>query len=75
MAHTWMLQLTTDKQLRQNLSGCFEKTIWRLRQDGKLPRPKNLGDPNGTPETDADTAIAKLLGRPTTKPADRDHKP
>lgn len=57
-----MLRLITDKQLRQKLGGCSEMTIWRLRRDGKLPKPRKLGNRNVTPENDADTAIAKLLG-------------
>ena len=59
-----MLRLITDKQLRQKLGGCSEMTIWRLRRDGKLPQPKKLGNRNVTPETEADEAIAKLLGLP-----------
>ena len=57
-----MLRLITDKQLRQKLGGCSEMTIWRLRRDGKLPKPKKLGSRNVTPEEEADEAIAKLVG-------------
>jgi predicted DNA-binding transcriptional regulator AlpA len=57
-----MLRLVTDRQLRQKLGGCSEMTIWRLRRDGKLPRPKKLGSRNVTPEKEADEAIAKLIG-------------
>jgi predicted DNA-binding transcriptional regulator AlpA len=57
-----MLRLITDKQLRQKLGGCSEMTLWRLRQAGKLPKPKKLGTRNVTPETEADQAIAKLIG-------------
>ena len=51
-----MLRLITDKQLRQKLGGCSEMTIWRLRRDGKLPKPKKLGNRNVTPEDEADKA-------------------
>ncbi|MEQ8992574.1 MAG: hypothetical protein RLO46_12185 [Pseudomonadales bacterium] len=57
-----MLRLITDKQLRQRLGGCSEMTLWRLRQAGKLPKPKKLGTRNVTPENEADQAIAKLIG-------------
>ncbi len=57
-----MLRLITDKQLRQKLGGCSAMTIWRLRQAGKLPKPKKLGSRNVTPEDEADKAIATLIG-------------
>lgn len=55
------MRLITDKQLRQKLGGCSEMTLWRLRQVGKLPRPKKLGNRNVTLEREADKAIAELV--------------
>lgn len=69
-----MLRLITDKQLRQKLGGYSEMTIWRLRRDGKLPKPRKLGNRNVTPEAEADTAIAKLLVIPITRSPVRDHR-
>ena len=57
-----MLRLITDKQLRQKLGGYTAMTIWRLRRNGKLPKPKKLGNRNVTPEDEADRAIAELVG-------------
>jgi len=57
-----MKRLITDKQLKEKLGGCSDMTIWRLRRDGKLPKPRKLGSPNVTPEEEADEAIAKLVG-------------
>ena len=57
-----MKQLITDKHLKEKLGGCSSMTIWRLRRNGKLPKPKKLGNRNVTPEDDADEAIAKLIG-------------
>jgi len=57
-----MIRLITDKQLRQRLGGCSEMTIWRLRQAGKLPKARKLGNRNVTPEDEADKAIATLIG-------------
>lgn len=57
-----MLRLITDKQLRQKLGSCSAMTIWRLRREGKLPKPRKLGSRNVTPEKDADKAIAELVG-------------
>ena len=37
-------------------------TLWRLRRDGKLPKPKKLGNRSVTPEDQADEAIARLVG-------------
>jgi predicted DNA-binding transcriptional regulator AlpA len=55
-------RLITDKTLKEKLGGCSDMTIWRLRRDGKLPKPKKLGSRNVTPEDEADKAIAKLVG-------------
>jgi len=57
-----MKRLITDKQLKDKLGGCSKMTIWRLRRDGKLPKPKKLGNRNVTPENEADQAIATLIG-------------
>ena len=57
-----MKRLITDKHLKEKLGGCSDMTIWRLRRNGKLPKPKKLGNRNVTPEDDADEAIAKLIG-------------
>ncbi|MGE4044225.1 MAG: helix-turn-helix transcriptional regulator [Acetobacteraceae bacterium] len=57
-----MKRLITDKHLKEKLGGCSNMTIWRLRRNGKLPKPKKLGNRNVTPEDDADKAIAKLIG-------------
>ncbi len=57
-----MKRLITDKHLKEKLGGCSSMTIWRLRRNGKLPKPKKLGNRNVTPEDDADEAIAKLIG-------------
>ena len=62
-----MLRQITDKQLRQKLGGCSEMTIWRLRRDGKLPKPRKLGSRNVTPEDEADEAIANLVGLTTVR--------
>ena len=56
-----MKRLITDKQLKEKLGGCSDMTIWRLRRDGKLPKPKKLGSRNVTPEDEADKAIAALV--------------
>jgi predicted DNA-binding transcriptional regulator AlpA len=37
-------------------------TLWRMRRDGKLPKPKKLGKRNVTPEDEASDAIAALIG-------------
>jgi len=37
-------------------------TLWRLRQAGKLPAARKLGNRNVTPEDEADKAIAALVG-------------
>lgn len=57
-----MKRLIPDKQLKEKLGGCSEITIWRLRRDGKLPKPRKLGSRNVPPEEEADEAIAKLIG-------------
>ena len=57
-----MMRLLTDKQLKEKLGGCSDMTIWRLRRNGKLPKPKKLGSRNVTPENEADKAIAALIG-------------
>lgn len=57
-----MKRLITDKQLKEKLGGCSNMMIWRLRRDGKLPKPKKLGNRNVTPEDLADKAIATLVG-------------
>ena len=36
-------------------------TLWRMRRDGKLPKPRKLGQKNVTPEDEADAAIAALI--------------
>lgn len=36
-------------------------TLWRMRWDGKLPKPKKLGQ-KVTPEDEADATIAALIG-------------
>ena len=56
------MRLLTDKQLKEKLGGCSDMTIWRLRRNGKLPKPKKLGNRNVTPENEADKAIAALIG-------------
>lgn len=43
-------------------------TIWRLRRDGRLPKPKKLGNRNVAPEDEADKAIAELVGLWPTLP-------
>ena len=55
-------RLITDKPLKEELGGCSDMTIWRLRRDGKLPKPKKLGSRNVTPEDEADKKIATLVG-------------
>lgn len=57
-----MHRLLTDRQLREKLGGCSNMTLWRMRRDEKLPKPRKLGQKNVTPEDEADKAIAKLLG-------------
>ncbi|MCB1865033.1 MAG: hypothetical protein KDG50_06350 [Chromatiales bacterium] len=57
-----MKRLITDKQLKEKLGGCSEMTTWRLRRDGTLPKPRQLGSRNVTPEEEADKAIAQLIG-------------
>ena len=57
-----MKRLITDKHLKEKLGGCSDMTIWRLRRDGKLPKPRKLGSRNVTPEEEVDEAIAKLIG-------------
>ena len=57
-----MRRLISDKQLKQKLGGCSDMTLWRLRRDGKLPKPKKLGNRNITPEDQADRAIARIVG-------------
>ena len=57
-----MKRLITDKHLKEKLGSCSEMTIWRLRRDGKFPKPKKLGNRNVTPEDQADQAIAALIG-------------
>jgi predicted DNA-binding transcriptional regulator AlpA len=57
-----MKRLITDKQLKDKLGGCSDMTIWRLRREGKLPKPKKLGNRNVTPEDEADKAIDVLIG-------------
>ena len=47
----------TDKQLKEKLGGCSDMTIWRLRRDGKLPKPRKLGSGNVTLEEEADEAM------------------
>jgi len=37
-------------------------TLWRMRRDGKLPKPKKLGQKNVTPGDEAAAAIAALIG-------------
>ena len=57
-----MQRLLTDKQLKEILGGCSDMTLWRMRRDGKLPKPKKLGKRNVTPEDEASDAIAALVG-------------
>ena len=57
-----MKRLITDKQLKEKLGGCSNMTIWRLRREGKLPKPKKLGNRNVTPEDEAEKAIQRLIG-------------
>ena len=44
-----MKRLLTDRQLKEVLGGCSDLTLWWLRRDGKLPKPKKLGKRNVTP--------------------------
>jgi predicted DNA-binding transcriptional regulator AlpA len=37
-------------------------TIWRLRRDGELPKPKKLGNRNVTLEDDVDRAMELIVG-------------
>lgn len=60
-----MQRWISDKELKDRLGGCSDMTLWRLRRDGKLPKPTKLGNRNVTLEDDAASAIAKLLGSPT----------
>jgi predicted DNA-binding transcriptional regulator AlpA len=57
-----MKRLLTDRQLREKLGGCSSMTLWRMRRDGKLPKPKKLGQKNVTLEDEAEAAIAALIG-------------
>lgn len=57
-----MQRLLTDKQLKEILGGCSDMTLWRMRRDGKLPKPKKLGKRNVTLEEEVDKAIAALIG-------------
>ena len=57
-----MQRLLTDRQLREKLGGCSSMTLWRMRRDGKLPKPRKLGQKNVTPQEEADAAIAVLIG-------------
>ena len=57
-----MKRLITDKQLKEKLGGCSNMMFWRLRREGKLPKPKKLGNRNVTPEEQVDQAIAALIG-------------
>lgn len=57
-----MQRLLTDKQLKEILGGCSDMTLWRMRRDGKLPKPRKLGKRNVTPEEEVDKAIAALIG-------------
>ena len=57
-----MNKLLTDRQLREKLGGCSSMTLWRMRRDGKLPKPRKLGKKNVTPEDEADAAIVALIG-------------
>ena len=41
---------------------CSNITIWRLRRDGKLPKPEKLGNRNVTLEDDVDRAMELLVG-------------
>ena len=56
-----MTRLISDKALKRKMGGCSDMTLWRLRQAGKLPRPKKLGNRNVTREDQADAAIERLL--------------
>ena len=56
-----MQRLLTDKQLKEILGGCSDMTLWRMRRDGKLPKPKKLGKRNVTLEDEAIDAIAALI--------------
>jgi len=57
-----MKRLITDKQLKDKF-GCYSNmTIWRLRRDCKLPKPKKLKNRNVTPENETDRVIAMLIG-------------
>jgi predicted DNA-binding transcriptional regulator AlpA len=60
-----MAQLFKPSKLqkkRYTTGGCSTMMIWRLRRDGKLPKPKKLGNRNVTPENEVDNAIAVLIG-------------
>ena len=57
-----MKRLISDKELRKKLGGCSNQTLWRLRRDGKLPKPRKFGHRNVTPEDQADEAIARIVG-------------
>ena len=56
-----MTRLISDKMLKLKLGGCSDMTLWRLRQAGKLPKPKKLGNRNVTPEDQVDNAIARIV--------------
>ena len=44
-------------------SGSYRRYLdGMLRRDGKLPKPKKLGNRNVTPEDEADKAIRRLTG-------------
>jgi predicted DNA-binding transcriptional regulator AlpA len=57
-----MQRLLTDRQLREKLGGCSSMTLWRMRRDGKLQKPRKLGQKNDSPENEADATIAVLIG-------------
>ena len=49
------------RRIKEKLAGCSNMTIWRLRRDGKLPKPKKLGNRNVTLEDDIDRAMELLV--------------
>ena len=58
-----MRRLISDKELKRKLRDYSDQALWRLRRDGKLPKPKKFRRRNVTPEDQADEGIAGLVGR------------
>jgi predicted DNA-binding transcriptional regulator AlpA len=54
-------RLMRDAEIKRDLGNISNTTLWRLRKDGRLPKPHKINKTNLTPESEYLAARARLL--------------